>query len=415
MHDSFRQLIAQSREGKIHALQIATESSIRSMQEQSKKLVTGKLKEVAYQKIDEQTEALVSMIGDNQVDYRFFLGFKLMVTEEQLNLKNIKKSAWLTFTEFLHEVNHTLMNDFVSMPNDEINRYMKMEKLLENKISRRFKVRRLEINDFGYLMEHLYGRDGIAYEDYEYQLPKKKLQKETLIKYYDLIRPTRCVIEESQRYLRLEHEDKESYHKRIWRIFIMAKKITSATKLVIPCRISFANIFEPKSINGSEAKYSVSCLIPKDDKKTLLAIHKAVEAAKEDGKVRKWGGKLPPNLKLPLRDGDIDRPDDENYQEHFFLNATSKDAPQVVDRHVQPVVDPMMVYSGCFCNVSVNFYPFNANGNRGVAVGLGNIQFVKDGDRLSGRASADADFDALEDDEDVLGGDAGEELPDYLR
>ena len=211
VHDSFRQLIAQSREGKIHALQIATESSIRSMQERSKKLVTGKLKEVACQKIDEQTEALVSMIGDNQVDYRFFLGFKLMVTEEQLNLKNIKKSAWLTFTEFLHEVNHTLMNDFVSMPNDEINRYMKMEKLLENKISRRFKVRRLEINDFGYLMEHLYGRDGIAYEDYEYQLPKKKLQKETLIKYYDLIRPTRCVIEESQRYLRLEHEDRESY------------------------------------------------------------------------------------------------------------------------------------------------------------------------------------------------------------
>ena len=211
VHDSFRQLIAQSREGKIHALQIATESSIRSMQEQSKKLVTGKLKEVAYQKIDEQTEALVSMIGDNQVDYRFFLGFKLMVTEEQLNLKNIKKSVWLTFTEFLHEVNHTLMNDFVSMPNDEINRYMKMEKLLENKISRRFKVRRLEINDFGYLMEHLYGRDGIAYEDYEYQLPKKKLRRETQIKYYDLIRPTRCVIEESQRYLRLEHEDKESY------------------------------------------------------------------------------------------------------------------------------------------------------------------------------------------------------------
>ena len=211
VHDSFRQLIAQSREGKIHALQIATESSIRSQQEQSKKLVTGKLKEVACQKIDEQTEALVSMIGDNQVDYRFFLGFKLMVTEEQLNLKNIKKSAWLTFTEFLHEVNHTLMNDFVSMPNDEINRYMKMEKLLENKISRRFKVRRLEINDFGYLMEHLYGRDGIAYEDYEYQLPKKKLNKETLIKYYDLIRPTRCVIDESQRYLRLEHEDKESY------------------------------------------------------------------------------------------------------------------------------------------------------------------------------------------------------------
>ena len=101
----------------------------------------------------------------------------------------------------------------------------------------------------------------------------------------------------------------------------MANKISSATKVVIPCRISFANIFEAKSINGGEAKYSVSCLIPKEDKKTLLAIHKAVEAAKEDGKTRKWGGKIPPNLKLPLRDGDIDRPDDENYQEHFFVNA----------------------------------------------------------------------------------------------
>ena len=211
VHDNFRQLIAQSREGKLHALQIATESSIRSIQEKSKRLVTGKLREVAIEKIDQQTEALVEMIGDNQVDYRFFLGFKLMVMEQELNLSSMKQSAFMSFKEFLLEVNHTLMNDFVSMPNDEINRYMKMEKLLENKISRRFKVRRLEINDFGYLMEHLYGRDGIAYEDYEYQLPKKKLNKETLIKYYDLIRPTRCVIEESQRYLRLEHEDRESY------------------------------------------------------------------------------------------------------------------------------------------------------------------------------------------------------------
>ena len=211
VHDSFRQLIAQSREGKIHALQIATESSVRSIQEQSKKLVTGKLKDVAYQKIDEQTEALVSMIGDNQVDYRFFIGFKLIVTEDTLSLKSVKKSAWLTFKEFLHEVNHTLMGDFVSLSNDEINRYTKLEKLLENKISRRFKVRRLDVSDFGYLIEHLYGRQGVAYEDYEYQLPKKKLKKETLIKYYDLIRPTRCLIEESQRYLRLEHEDTESY------------------------------------------------------------------------------------------------------------------------------------------------------------------------------------------------------------
>ena len=211
VHDSFRQLIAQSREGKIHALQIATESSIRSIQEQSKKLVTGRLRDVAIQKIDEQTEALVSMIGDNQVDYRFFIGFKLIVTEEKVSLESVKKSAFMTFKEFLNEVNHTLMNDFISMPDDEINRYMKMEKLLENKISRRFKFRRLDKNDFGYLIEHIYGRDGIAYEDYEYSLPKKKLKKATLIKQYDLIRPTRCLIEESQRYLRLEHEDSESF------------------------------------------------------------------------------------------------------------------------------------------------------------------------------------------------------------
>ena len=211
VHDSFRQLIAQSREGKIHALQIATESSVRSIQEQSKRLVTGRLRDVAIQKIDEQTEALVSMIGDNQVDYRFFIGFKLIVTEEKVSLDSMKKSAFLTFKEFLNEVNHTLMNDFISMPDDEINRYMKMEKLLENKISRRFKFRRLDKNDFGYLIEHIYGRDGVAYEDYEYSLPKKKLKKATLIKQYDLIRPTRCLIEESQRYLRLEHEDSESF------------------------------------------------------------------------------------------------------------------------------------------------------------------------------------------------------------
>lgn len=190
------------------------------------------------------------------------------------------------------------------------------------------------------------------------------------------------------------------------------QKNFSATKVVIPCRISFANIWEPKAINGGDEKYSVSCLIPKSDKKTLARIQKAVEAAKEDGKTRKWSGKIPPNLKLPLRDGDIDRPDDENYEDCYFLNASSKDAPQVVDRKVNPVLDPMMVYSGCYCNVSVNFYAFNANGNRGVAAGLGNIQFVCDGERLSGKASADADFDALEDDdEDVLGGD----LPDYLN
>lgn len=177
-------------------------------------------------------------------------------------------------------------------------------------------------------------------------------------------------------------------------------------------RASFVHVFEPQSINGSEPKYSCSLIIPKSDTDTVGKIREAIEQAKQEG-VPKWGGKIPPNLKTPLRDGDIDRPDDENYQECMFINATSKDAPQVVDRRVQPITDPMMVYSGCYCNVSVNFYPFNANGNRGVAAGLGNIQFVRDGDRLSGRASAESDFDALED-EEVLGGD-GEDLPDYLK
>ena len=189
-------------------------------------------------------------------------------------------------------------------------------------------------------------------------------------------------------------------------------KNLSVTKVIIPCRISFANIWEPKAINGGDEKYSVSCVIPKSDKKTIARIQKAVEAAKEDGKTRKWNGKIPPNLKLPLRDGDIDRPDDETYEDCVFLNATSKDAPQVVDRRVQPITDPMLVYSGCYCNVSVNFYPFNANGNRGVAAGLSNIQFVKDGERLSGKASAESEFEAMEDDEDGL---LGEDMSDFLK
>lgn len=211
VHDSFRQLIAQNRDGKIHALQIATESSVRAMQERSKQKITGRLKEIACRKIEEQTKALISMIGDNQIDYRFFIGFKLLTTENEVNLKNIKKSAAITWADFLHEVNHKLMGDFFSMNNDEINRFQKLEKLLENKITRRFQVRRLDIKDFGYLLEHVHGRDGVPFEDYEYYLPTKKLNKVTVVKRYDLIRPTRCLIEESQRYLHLKHEDSASY------------------------------------------------------------------------------------------------------------------------------------------------------------------------------------------------------------
>lgn len=211
VHDSFRQLIAQNRDGKIHALQISTESSIRATQERSKKEVTGRLKEVAYEKIEEQTEALISMIGDNQIDYRFFIGFKLLLNEQEVTIRNIKQGAANALSDFLKDVNHKFMGDFVSMSNNEIGRFTKMEKLLENKISRRFKVRRLDKNDFGYLIEHLYGQTGTAYEDYEYYLPSKKFKHETLVKRYDLLKPTRCLIEENQRYLKIEHEESTTY------------------------------------------------------------------------------------------------------------------------------------------------------------------------------------------------------------
>ena len=192
-------------------------------------------------------------------------------------------------------------------------------------------------------------------------------------------------------------------------------KNVSPTKVIIPCRISFANIWEAKSINGGEEKYSVSCIIPKSDKTTLTKIHKAIEAAKEAGKAKRWGGKIPANLKLPLRDGDIDRPDDEAYADAMFINATSKDAPQIVDRKVQPILDPIECGSGDYCNVSVNFYAFNANGNRGVAAGLGNVQLVKSGERLAGKASAASDFAEMEDDEELDEIFGNGDLPDYLK
>lgn len=211
VHDNFRQLIVQNRDGKIHALQLATESSIRATQERSKKEVTGRLKEVAYNKIDEQTEALISMIGDNQVDYRFFIGFKLLLNEQEISVKNMGAEIKKAIQEFFYGVNHKLMGDFVSMPKDEIDRFSKMEHLLENKISRRFKVRALDKNDFGYIIEHIYGQTGIAYEEYEYHLPKRYKEKEVLVKKYDLLKPSRCLIEENQRFLYIQHEDSSTY------------------------------------------------------------------------------------------------------------------------------------------------------------------------------------------------------------
>ena len=173
------------------------------------------------------------------------------------------------------------------------------------------------------------------------------------------------------------------------------------TKVIVPCRLSYAHIWEPDSVNGSEPKYSVSCIIDKDAKDTITKIQKAIELAKEEGK-GKWGGKIPANLKTPLRDGDIDRPEDEAYAGCMFLNANSRQAPQVVDKKVQPVLDQSEVYSGCYGRVSVTFYAYNSNGNKGVAAGLGNVQKLKDGEPLGSRVNAKDEFDAVEAEDDFL-------------
>lgn len=181
------------------------------------------------------------------------------------------------------------------------------------------------------------------------------------------------------------------------------KKVLSTKVVTGKVRFSYANIWEPKSINDGDAKYSVSLIIPKTDTKTLTEINKAIETAKEDGKA-KFGGKIPANLKLPLRDGDIDRPDDEAYANSYFINANSKERPGIVDRAVKPILDQDEVYSGCYGRASITFYAFNSNGNKGVACGLQNLQKLADGEALSGRAKAEDDFDTYNDvDDEELG------------
>lgn len=180
-------------------------------------------------------------------------------------------------------------------------------------------------------------------------------------------------------------------------------KRTNPTKVITGIvRLSYANVWEPKSINGGAEKYSVSLIIPKSDTKTLSAINEAVNAAIEEGK-GKFGGKIPNKavLKLPLRDGDIDRPDDEAYANSYFINANSNTAPQIVDRNVNPILDRSEVYSGVYARVSINFYAFNSNGNKGIACGLGNIQKIRDGEPLGGRTNAADDF-ATDVDDDFL-------------
>jgi ABC-type glycerol-3-phosphate transport system substrate-binding protein len=171
-------------------------------------------------------------------------------------------------------------------------------------------------------------------------------------------------------------------------------------------RWSYANVWEPKSINGGVPKFSVSLIIPKSDKKTIEAIKKAIQAAYKEGEAKLKGNSrsVPPleSIKTPLRDGDTERPDDEAYANSFFLNANSTTQPGIVDANVQPILTRSEVYSGVYGRASINFYAFNSNGNRGIACGLNNLQKIRDGEPLGSRTSAEDDFADFAEDDDFL-------------
>jgi hypothetical protein len=176
-----------------------------------------------------------------------------------------------------------------------------------------------------------------------------------------------------------------------------------STKVVTgEVRFSYVNVFEPKSINGSDEKYSVSLLIDKRDTKTIETIERAIEAAKQAG-VAKFGGKIPPVLKLPLRDGDTERPDDENYAGKMFVNANCKTKPGLIEKNGMEIIDTTEFYSGCYGKASVTFYAFNSNGNKGIACGLNNIMKTRDGEPLGGRSRAVDDFANDIEEDDIFG------------
>jgi hypothetical protein len=166
----------------------------------------------------------------------------------------------------------------------------------------------------------------------------------------------------------------------------------SSTKVITgKVRFSYVHVFEPTSIEeGGTKKYSVAILIPKKDKKTLAAITAAITAAAEEGKTSKFGGKIPPTLKKPLRDGDEEKPDDENYAGMMFLNASSVRRPGVVDQELNEIMDRDEFYSGCWGKASLNFYAFSVSGNKGIAAGLNNLMKLEEGDNLGGGGSSAA-------------------------
>lgn len=183
--------------------------------------------------------------------------------------------------------------------------------------------------------------------------------------------------------------------------------ITNPTKVItgVNTRWSYANVWDPKSIDGGKPKYSVSLIIPKDDTATVNKIKAAIQAAYEEGqsKLKGNGKSVPPlsAIKNPLRDGDLEKPDDEAYAGCYFVNANSATAPGIVDADRQPIIERSEVYSGVYGRASISFYAFNVNGNRGIACGLNNLQKIRDGEPLGGKSSAESDF-ATEDDDDFL-------------
>lgn len=183
----------------------------------------------------------------------------------------------------------------------------------------------------------------------------------------------------------------------------MAKYVNPTKVITGPeTRWSYANVWQPKAINGGTPKYSVSLIIPKSDTKTIEKVRAAIQAAYEEGQSKlKGNGKTVPQLKAlktPLRDGDLERPDDEAYANSYFINANSASAPGIVDANCQPIIDTSEVYSGVYGRASINFYAFNSNGNKGIACGLNNLQKIRDGESLGGKSRAEDDFADLDDD-----------------
>lgn len=170
-------------------------------------------------------------------------------------------------------------------------------------------------------------------------------------------------------------------------------------------RWSYANVWDPKSINGGTPKYSVSLIIPKSDTRTVEKINKAIESAYREGESKLRGsGRTVPSLeviKTPLRDGDKERPGDPAYENSYFINANAVTAPGIVDANCNPIITRSEVYSGVYGRASISFYAFNSSGNKGIACGLNNLQKIRDGEPLGGKASAESDF-AVEEDEDFL-------------